>query len=239
MENFINSLTKSEKMLIIVGAIVVLVGDLGTISNLLIIACILTFIFFKRKFLKIYLKEYTKEIDNIVLTPILFILASNFFYQGSDEFIRMANNIDSLHNISTYTPFFGEIGQIVDIANQNGLFPEIERSESTLEYINSTVLLNNYSSIGVIIVISLALAIFYGLNNLGKFTKKHIYALYGVVSVILIIWSIILGNCMNKLTYILSENGNSYYSIIAPIFALIILGINFKHFYNSLEKLFR
>ena len=136
----------------------------------------------------------------------------------------------------------GDLGTIADIANQNGLLPDIERSQSTLEFISAAGMANNIVTIGILIVVALALAELYGVFRLGKFTKKRMLMFYYIISATFLISSIFLGIYMEKFVTVLSAvfSGTDEYpfTFIFPIVVIIVLGVLYIPYSRALEKLF-
>lgn len=241
MRNLVDSLNTKQKTFIILGFIILLASPLPIIGKFLVTVCFVIYMHMKNRFLEVYPNGYNKDINNIILSPILHLIVSYFLYEMATEAITLANKIDSLHNISTYSPYLGEFGQIVDIANQYGFLPEIERSEKTLEYIHSAILLYKFSQIGIIVNIFLVMIEFYGLYRWGKFSKILMYILYISISAVFVIWCIFLGIYIYRysmtLTGIFVDSTDSYFGVFLPLFALFFWGLCFKSFRNSINNL--
>lgn len=214
--------------------------NLGTIT---IIAGIVAYILMRKQLLKGHSNEYVKSIRATLVVPILqVIFFVIFFYSAGKEAIETTNNINDLHSISTYTPFLGDYGSIVDMAYQNGLISDIERSETTLEFIGAARIANNAVNIGFLIVIALALAELYGVFRFGRFSKKQMWMFYGVSSMVTIICGILLGIYMVKfmdiLSSVMSGTNSSVTFFIIPIQALLVVGIPFIFYKKALNRLF-
>lgn len=214
------------------------------LNLVVILGGIVAYFLMKKHLLKSNSKEYVKSIRSTLIVPILqVILFAVFFYEEGSGAAKGASRIDSLHNISTYTPYLGDLGAIADIANQNGLLPDIERSQSTLEFIGAAGMATNVVSIGILIVIALALAELYGVFNLGKFTKKQMLMLYGGISATFLICSIYLGIWIEKLMVILysaiSNTNNTEVILFIPlIMALLFTGIPYIFYSKALKRLY-
>lgn len=214
------------------------------LSQVVVLGGIVAYFLMKKQLLKSNSKEYVKSIRATLIVPILqVIFFTVFLYEEGSGAAKGASKIDSLHNISTYTPYLGDLGTIADIANQNGLLPDIERSQSTLEFISAAGMATNVVSIGILIVIALALAELYGVFNLGKFTKKQMLMLYGGVSATFLICSICLGIWIMKLMTVLSSvisnmNNTEVVVFIAPIIALLLVGIPYIFYLRALKRLY-
>lgn len=236
------TLTTKQKILIIVGAIIFLIADISMIERIVIIAGIVAYFFMRKQLLVDNSIEYTQKIRDTLIIPIVQIIASFFLFEEASGAVKSAGKIDSLHDISTYTPFLGDLGKGLDIANQLGVLPDIERSQSTLEYINSATTVNNVVSFGAILIIILAIAELYGVFRLGKFTKKQMLMLYGGASIAFIVCSIYFGIYMEKfmgvLAGIFSGTDEYPFAIILPIVTLILVGAFYKAYSNALENLF-
>lgn len=213
-----------------------------SLSQVLVLGGIVAYFSMKKQLLKSNSKEYVKSIRATLIVPILQVVLFTFFYEEGSRAAKGASSIDSLHNISTYTPYLGDLGTIADIANQNGLLPDIERSQSMLEYISAAGMATNAVNIGIFIVIALAIAELYGVFNIGKFTKKQMLMFYGSVSVTFVICSIVLGIWQNKLMTVLSIASNANDSnvtiFIFPIFALLMVGIPYIFYKKALDRFF-
>lgn len=211
-------------------------------ETIIIIAGIVAYILMRKQLLKEHSKEYVKSISATLVIPIMQIVFFFFLYSAGDEAVKSAGKIDSLHNISTYTPYLGDLGTIADIANQNGLLPDIERSQSTLEYISAAGMVNNVVTIGILVVIALALTELYGVFRLGKFTKKRMLMFYYIISASFIVSSIFLGIYMEKfvtvLSSVFSDTENYPFTFIFPIVALVLTGILYFPYNKALEKLY-
>lgn len=235
-------LTTKQKILIIVGAIIFLIADISMIERIVIIAGIVAYFFMRKQLLVDNSIEYTQKIRDTLIIPIVQIIASFFLFEEASGAVKSAGKIDSLHDISTYTPFLGDLGKGLDIANQLGVLPDIERSQSTLEYINSATTVNNVVSFGAILIIILAIAELYGVFRLGKFTKKQMLMLYGGASIAFIVCSIYFGIYMEKfmgvLAGIFSGTDEYPFAIIFPIVTLVLVGAFYKAYSNALENLF-
>ena len=237
------------------------------LSQIVVLGGIVAYFLMKKQLLKSNSKEYVKSIRATLIVPILQVIFFTVFRRIRNEIetiqyarqqpkfpasqihtimtraAKGASKIDSLHNISTYTPYLGDLGTIADIANQNGLLPDIERSQSTLEFISAAGMATNVVSIGILIVIALALAELYGVFNLGKFTKKQMLMLYGGVSATFLICSICLGIWIMKLMTVLSSvisnmNNTEVVVFIAPIIALLLVGIPYMFYSRALKRLY-
>lgn len=211
-------------------------------ETIIVIAGIVAYILMRKQLLKDHSKEYVKSISATLVIPIMQIVFFFFLYSAGDEAVRSAGTIDSLHNISTYTPYLGDLGTIADIANQNGWLPDIERSQSTLEFISAAGMANNIVTIGILIVVALALAELYGVFRFGKFTKKRMLMFYYIISATFFVSSIFLGIYMEKfikvLSNVVSGTDEFPFTFIFPIVALIVLGILYIPYSRALEKLY-
>ena len=230
----IRNMTTKQKIIVVAGILIFLISDISIIGKILIIIGIAAYFFMKRQLL--VNNSYT------LIVPIIQIIASFFLYEESSNALTSANKIDNLHNVSNYTPYLGDLGKGLDIANQLGALPEIERSESTFEYINAAGMANNVVSIGTILIIAFALTELYGVFRLGKLTKKQMLMFYGGASISFIVCSIYLGIYMEKFMVVLSSifsDSNEYpFSFIFPIVTLILVGILYKIYSKALEKLY-
>jgi hypothetical protein len=245
MNEFINeikNMTTKQKVVIGIGLIIFLNSDISMIGKIIIIAGIASYIFMNKQLLANNTLEHVKEIKNTLVIPILQIIAAYFLYEGGAEAIKSASKIDRLHNISTYTPYLGDLGKGLDIANQMGVISDVERSQSTLEFINAAGMANNIVSIGMVIIVALALAELYGVFRFGKFTKKQMLMFYGGISVTLLVCSIFFGIYIEKYVTVLSSifSGVDEYpiAILLGIITLLIVGLLYKLYSKALERLY-
>lgn len=214
------------------------------LEQIVFIGGIVSYFLMRNQLRKVYSQEYIKSISSTFSIPILqIVLFTIFLYQAGNEAIKSAGKIDSLHNISTYTPFLGNLGKIADIANQSGLLPDIERSQETLEFIKAAGTANQYIGIGMLVVIALALAELYGVFRLRKFTKKQMQLFYVGISATFVICSFLLGAYMEKFISLLSSvfsgvDKDTPFSLIFPIIALLLWGLCYISYSKSLERLF-
>ena len=211
-------------------------------ETIIIIASIVAYILIRKQLVKEHSKEYVKSVNSTLIIPIVQIVFVLFLYSAGDDAVKSAGRIDSLHNISTYTPYLGDLGTIADIANQNGLLPDIERSQSTLEFISAARMANNIVTIGMLIVIALALAELYGVFRFGKFTKKQMLMFYYIISATFLVSSIFIGIYMEKFVTVLSTvfsgTDNYPFTFIFPRVAIIVLGLLYIPYSRALGKLF-
>lgn len=213
------------------------------LSQIIVIVGIVSYFLIRKQLREKYTKDYVKSIRATLIIPILhIILFAVIFYEEGASAAKGASKIDSLHDISTYTPYLGDLGEGLDIANQLGALPEIERSQSTLEYISAARMATNAVNIGMLIVIALSLAELYGVYQLGKFAKKQMLIFYGGISATFVICSIMLGIWQSKLIkvlYVASNTSNLSVIIFIPIvLALLIVGIPYIFYSKALERLF-
>ncbi|WP_288735252.1 hypothetical protein [uncultured Phocaeicola sp.] len=211
-------------------------------ETIIIIAGIVAYILMRKQLLKNYSKKYVKCINATLVIPIMQIVFFSLLYSVGDGAIKSAREIDRLHNISTYTPYLGDLGTIADIANQSGLLSDIERSQSTLEFISAAGMANNIVTIGILIVVILALAELYGVFRLGKFTKKRILIFYYIISAIFLISSIFLGIYIEKYIAVLSSvfSGIDEYpfTFIFPIMTIVLMGMLYIPYSRAVKKLY-
>jgi len=240
--NEIRNMTTKQKITVVAGVLIFLISDINIIGKILIAVGIAAYFFMNRQLLTHNSIEYTKEIRYTLIVPIIQIITSFFLYEESSNTLTSAGKIDSLHNISTYTPYLGDLGKGLNIANQLGVLPDIERSQSTLEYISAAGMVNNVVSIGAIFIIAFALTELYGVFRLGKFTKKQMLMFYGGASIAFVICSIYFGIYTEKfiavLSSVFSDTDEYPFSFIFPIVALILVGIFYKLYSKALERLF-
>lgn len=214
------------------------------LEQIIFIGGIVSYFLMRNQLRKVYSQEYVKSIKGAFSIPILQIVSfAIFLYQEGADAVKSAGKIDGLHNISTYTPFLGDLGKIADIANQSGLLPDIERSQGTLEFIKAAGTANQYVGIGMFVVIALALAELYGVFRLGKFTQKQMQLFYIGISVTFVICGFLLGVYLEKYTAVLSSvfsgvDNNIPWSLIFSTTTLLLWGICYMPYSKSLNKLF-
>ena len=213
------------------------------LSQIVIIAGIVVYFLIRKQLREKYTKDYVKSIRATVIVPILhIILFTAVIYAEGDDAAKGASRIDSLHNISTYTPYLGDLGEGLDIANQLGVLPDIERSQGTLEFISAARMATNAVTVGILIVIVLALAELYGVIRLGKFTKKQMLMFYGGISVTFIICSIVVAvwskKLMVMLSFISNANDSNFIVFIFPAITLLMVGVPYIYYKRALDRLF-
>lgn len=211
------------------------------LSTILIISSVVLFCLFRKTTTKRFCVDSLKKINNAINIPffqfLVFVLG---FYYAGNYAMESALLLDRLHNVSTYTPFLGDLGNMIDMVNQMGLLPEIERSESTIELITVASGVYKVINISCIFIIIFVLLEFYGIYRLGKISKKQMKILYGCISIILFICSIFLGIFFNKYDELLSSiNANKYYlNIIYPVATILFVSIAYYYYSKALDFLF-
>ena len=212
------------------------------IEGIIIIACIVAYILARKQLLKEHSKKYVKSIRATLIVPLLQILLFLIYlYEEGAGAAKEASKIDSLHNISTYTPYLGDLGRIADIANQIGLLPDIERSQTMLEFISAATMATDAVNIGILIVIGLALAELYGVLRFGKFSKKQMLMFYGGISATFLICSICVAIHSAKLIVLLGSSDattGDTMVITYLILTLLMVGIPYIFYKRALDKLF-
>ncbi len=130
---------------------------------------VLVYFLLRKQLLKDNTIEFVKSIKYTLIVPILQVICFLPLYKSGSDSLKTVGKIDSLRDLSTYSPLFGdELGAIA----RSGLLPEIERTQQVQGLFNTAQLLDQFVSIGLFIVIGLVLAELYGVFRLGKFTKK-------------------------------------------------------------------
>lgn len=233
-------MSTKNKILIIIGVITFVFVD--TTLKISLAISVAAYFLLRNQLLKIYSKEITEKIKWLLIIPIIQACLSVLSYSIGNECFDIASKINSLHNVSTYTPYLGELGKLIDFANQNGAFPEIKRSILVVNVINLANITKQVAEIGSIITIILILLELYGTYNLGKLTIKQMKACHIVITLIFLTISIFFGRFMDVFldlcSKVFSEQDNIPYIITIPIIIFLILCISYNFYSRSLKVLF-
>ncbi|RGM91199.1 hypothetical protein DXB82_00140 [Phocaeicola vulgatus] len=202
------------------------------------------YFFLKKQLLKTNSKEFVRSMKYAIIVPIIQAICLLPMYYVGTEMIKGAMSMDRLRDISTYTPYLGDLGTIAEIANQNGLLPQIERSQEMQELIDIANTTNDFTNIGIFITIILIVLELYGIFHLEKFTKGKMQIMCGIVSIILVIGCFLSCISLNKLSSVLSSvfsDGNISSSgfYIIPIIALLIVSLLYRLYSKSLDIAFK
>lgn len=227
-------------ILIIIGLIIFVF--ISTILKISLAIGVVAYFFLREQFLKKYSKEFTEKIKWLLIIPIIQACLSIFSYIISNECIDIASKIDNLHNVSTYTPYLGELGNLVDFANQHGAFPEIEKSALVINFINNAKITEQIAKIGAVVTMILILLEIYGTYSLGKLTIRQMKVCNIAIALIFLSISILYGRfidlCLGLFSNILFEADNIPYMITIPAIILLILCISYYYYSKSLNTLF-
>lgn len=204
----------------------------------LLAACIIVFFVIRKQIEEKYSFGPVKEVQAAIVIPMLqLFLFTTFIYGKGEEVIKSANLIDRLHNVSTYTPHLGSLGEIVDLANQYGLLPDIERSTSTIDFINLAGITNNITNWGLLIVIVLVLLELYGALYFHKFTEKQMKMFFCGVFVVYLASTVSVVLCFEKLMEIMSIEPSIKIVFITPIIHTIIIAVSYIYYQRAISRL--
>lgn len=233
-------MSTKNKILIIIGIIIFICVD--TPLRITLAISVAAYFLLRNQLLKIYSKDTTEKIKWLLIIPIIQACLSVFSYFMGDACINIASKINRLHDISTYTPYLGWLGKLIDFANQNGAFPEIKRSILVVNFIDLANITDQVAEIGSIITIILILLELYGTYNLGKLTIKQMKVCHIVIALIFLIISIFFGRFIDIYAELLSKifsRPDRIPSIIEiPTITFIILCIAYSFYSQSLKVLF-
>lgn len=172
-----------------------------------------------------------KVVKDIFILPLLCpVYCLSLYYANQTILTRMVMLVDSLWKPSTYTPFLGDFGKIIDFADQNGWIPEIGTSPQVSE-ISLTIASSNVSiGLGLLIIVILISIGFYRTFHIEKYSVRSIFYFHLAASVVLIITSIIF---TSKAIEINDDVLWYAFSIMAVVLALLLM----KRYYNKLKQL--
>lgn len=176
-----------------------------------------------------------------IATPIIQITCFLPLYNWGTGVLEGAMQIDRLRDLSTYTPYLSrDLRNIVDFASRNDLLPTFEQSSEMQELLLIAGIIDTFSTVGLLLVIGLAIAELYGVFHLGKFTQKRMKIFFCIISIIFICTAILALMGFLKLGAILAPWGNNDNNLIyiIPVIMTIILMIIYVFFTRSLEMLY-
>lgn len=177
----------------------------------------------------------------ILLIPILHFTFSYILIEICDSLFDSSNKIDNLHKISTYTPYLGDVGRIMDIANEYGILSDIERSQSTLAYIDTVANVVPIIFICVFIIIILSIIELGSILNWTIYTKKRLIILYTCISSLFILCSIYIDSAYSKLKIVLSgvmsnvDGKPTHMFFFITLFVTLLL---YLFYHNVLNRLY-
>lgn len=204
----------------------------------LLAACIIVFFVIRKQIKEKYSFGPVKEVQAAIIIPMLqLLLFTTFIYGKGADVVKSANLIDRLHNVSTYTTHLGRLGEIADLANQYGLLPDIERSQSTIDFINLAGITNNITNWGLLIVIVLVLLELYGALYFDKFTEKQMQMFFGGVFVVYLASTISVVLCFEKLMEMISVEPSVKIIFKTPIIHTIIIAISYRYYRKAISRL--
>lgn len=209
------------------------------IINLFLLAvCIIVFSVIRKQIKKKYSFGPVKEVQAAIIIPMLqLLLFTTFIYGKGEDVIKSANLIDRLHNVSTYTPHLGSLGEIVNLANQYGLLPDVERSQSTIDFINLAGITNNITNWGLLIVIVLVLLELYGALYFDKFTEKQMQMFFGGVFVVYLASTVSVVLCFEKLMEMMSVEPSVNIMFKTPIIHTVIIAVSYRYYQKAISRL--
>lgn len=186
---------------------------------------------------KNFIKKYPqynekKEVINYVfIIPLLYpLFCLCLYYLNQTILTQMVMFVDSLYKPSTYTPFLGDLGNIIDIAEQNAWLPEIGTSPEVSKMAKTIATSNMFIGIGLLIIVILIGIVFYRTFHFDEYSKKSICFFHIAASIVLIVTIIIF---VSKACEIYAD---------AIWFAFLVMGaalafITMKWYYNKLKQL--
>lgn len=175
--------------------------------------------------------EKMKTIDFIFYVPLLCPAFCLFLYFINQYVLtRMVMFMDSLYKPSTYTPFLGDLGEIIDFADQNGWLPDIGSSSQFNEMAMTISTSNIFMWFGLLITTILIGIGFYRLFHLEQYSMRSIFLFHFIASVVTVITSFIFTSKA------LEIDDDGMWSVF-PILALVILFVFVKRCYSALKQL--
>lgn len=173
----------------------------------------------------------SKVLWYIFLYPLLFpVYCLLLHYINQTILTRMVMFVDSLWKPSTYTPFLGDLGEIIDFADQNGWLPDIGTSPQVREMSSIIASSNVIVGLGLLAIVILICIGFYRTFHLEEYSIRSIFLFHLVASVVLIIISIIF-----TLKAIEINDDALWYSF--PVMAVALALVFIKRYYNALKLL--
>lgn len=201
----------------------------------ILVLIILGYYFFRK-----YSFEYIKSLFPLLLIPILHIVFSDIIFKICDDFIDSSIKIDNLHKISTYTPYLGDIGRIMEFANEYGMISDIDRSYNTITYIDTVTNAVPILYICIFIIIILSIIELYSILNWTHYTKRRFIILYMCISSLFILCSIYIDNSFNKLRILLSDIASdinsepTHFFFFTTLFVTILLYFFYQNYLKRL-----
>lgn len=209
-----------------------------SLNIVLFIACIVVFFILRKQLKEKHPFESIKNVQFAIIIPMLqLLLFTTFIYEKGGEIIKSAYLLDRMHNVSTYTPHLGTLGEIVDWANQNGLLPDIERSQNTIDFINLAGITNNITNWGLLIVIVLVLLELYGALYVDKFTEKQMQIFFWGIFVVYLASTFSIVLCTVKILGMMSVEPSIKIIFVTPIIQTIVIGISYIHYQKAISRL--
>lgn len=233
-------MSTKNKILIAIGIIIFILVD--TTLKISSAIGIVAYLILRKQMLEKHPKDFVDGIKFLLIVPIIQLLLLFFIYSAGNGCINVAGRIDNLHNVSTYTPYLGDLGEIVDFANQNGALPEIERSTSVISLIDSANTINLISIVSCILTIILIFIELYGIYRIGKLTKRQMRISNIAIALIFLVFSIFLGRFLDMYVYLLSKiypiPDRIPIIVIIPIITILIVSLAYRFYSKALDFLF-
>lgn len=233
-------MSTKNKILIAIGIIIFILVD--TTLKISSAIGIVAYLILRKQILEKHPKDFVDGIKFLLIVPIIQLLLLFFIYSAGNGCINVAGRIDNLHNVSTYTPYLGDLGEIVDFANQNGALPEIERSTSVISLIDSANTINLISIVSCILTIILIFIELYGVYRIGKLTKRQMRISNIAIALIFLVFSIFLGRFLDMYVNLLSKiypiPDRIPIIVIIPIITILIVSLAYRFYSKALDFLF-
>lgn len=201
------------------------------IGFIIIVGVVITKLLYK-KFVAKYPQYKEKEKAEILLFfyPLMLPMYCLILYIFNQTVLtRMVVFVDNLYKPSTYTPFLGDLGKIIDFADQNGWLPEIGTSSQAREMSLTIASSNVYVGLGLLIIVTLIGIGLYRTLHIGEYSIRSILFLHLAAFVTLIITSIIFALKAVEIT-------DDAFWYFFPVICLMSL-LSIRRYYNELKRL--
>lgn len=209
-----------------------------SLNIVLFIACIVVFFILRKQLKEKHPFESIKNVQSVIIIPMLqLLLFTTFIYGKGGEIIKSAHLLDRMYNVSTYTPYLGSLGEVADWANQNGLLPDIERSQNTIDFINLAGITNNITNWGLLIVIVLVLLELYGALYVNKFTEKQMQMFFWGILVVYLASTVSVVLCFVKIMEMMSVEPSIKVIFKTPIIHTVIIAVSYIYYQKAISRL--
>ena len=172
-----------------------------------------------------------KKVQSFLTSPIPNpFICLGLYYINQNILAGMVTFVDSLRMPSTYTPFLGDFGKIIDFIDENGWLPEIGRSQEISDAFMLISVNNTIIFLGFLIIIVLNGISIYRMFHLGQYSIQNMFRLNFLASIILIITSIIF-----TLNAVEIYDDGIWYAILTVVILYAIASINVS--YKGMQEL--